>query len=204
MQVSAMTPVNDQGAGLRLRIRREVELIHPVDLKEAEARRATLEWVDSGVELCRVKKPATPPRHLVSYFAVVDHDHVLLVDHISAGLWLPSGGHVEPGEHPREAVEREAREELSIVAHFAHDGPVFLTMTETVGNSTIHTDVSLWYVLHGDRHAPLVFDRSECLGVRWFHFDEVPVDRSDPEMARFASKWRALIRCQRAGSGEGG
>ena len=39
---------------------------------------------------------ATPPKHLVSSFALVDHDHIILVDHKYAERWLPTGGHVEP------------------------------------------------------------------------------------------------------------
>ncbi|MEE3919135.1 NUDIX domain-containing protein [Micromonospora sp. BRA006-A] len=31
-------------------------------------------------------------------------------------MWLPSGGHVEPGEHPADTVRRELREELGVAA----------------------------------------------------------------------------------------
>lgn len=106
-----------------------------------------LSWIDSGVELCRLEKPAVPPKRLLSYFAVVDNEHILLVDHINVELWLPTGGHVEPGEHPGITVLREAKEELSMEADFLHDKPLFLTVTETVG----HIDVSIWYTLRGGR-----------------------------------------------------
>jgi len=38
----------------------------------------------------------------VSYLLLVDRPagSVLLCDHRLSGLWLPAGGHVEPGEHP--------------------------------------------------------------------------------------------------------
>ena len=54
-------------------------------------------------------KPDVPPKHLVSYFALVDERRgkLLLVDHKLAGLWLPSGGHVEPGR--RSARDRGQR-----------------------------------------------------------------------------------------------
>ena len=91
-----------------------------------------LSWIDSGAELCSLKKPDTPPLHLVSYFVVVDQDHILLVDHIIAQLWLPTGGHVEPEEDPIFAVRREAKEELSIEAEFLRSGPLFLTEAQTV------------------------------------------------------------------------
>jgi len=147
-----------------------------------------LSWIDSGAEICRIEKPSTPPIHLVSYFAVIDGEHVLLVDHINAELWLPTGGHVEPGEHPRTAALREAKEELAIEGEFLHDYPLFLTMTETVGKTAGHTDVSIWYALRGDKSEKIVFDESEFRTVCWFHKDDVPLERSDLHMGRFLKK----------------
>src|SRR5215475_6387184 len=95
-------------------IRCELLAVVPFDRQEQEHLSDALAWVASGAPLCRIEKPATPPKHLVSYFVVLDEDAVLLVDHRNAGLWLPPGGHVEPGEHPRETVSREIREELNL------------------------------------------------------------------------------------------
>jgi 8-oxo-dGTP diphosphatase len=173
---------------MRAAIRRDVERIQPLDACERAAIADVLAWIDSGAELFRIAKPDTPPKHLIAYFAVVDHDCLLLVDHINAELWLPPGGHVEPGEHPRDTVRREALEELGIAADFAQPDPLFLTVTETVGKTAGHTDVSLWYVLKGDRTRTLAYDRSEFHGVRWFHRDDVPLGRADPHMARFLKK----------------
>lgn len=173
---------------MRAEIRKEVEQIEPLDALERSSRNDVLAWIDSGVEICRLEKPAVPPKHLISYFAVVDGEHILLVDHINAELWLPTGGHVEPGEHPRTTALREAREELSIDGKFLYDQPLFLTETETVGKTAGHIDVSIWYVLRGDRSAEIVFDESEFHSVRWFHKDEVPLDRTDRHMSRFLRK----------------
>lgn len=173
---------------MRGAIRAEVSCIEPFDDLERAHRDETLAWIDSGAELCRLHKPATPPKHLVSYFALVDGDHVLLVDHKKAQLWLPTGGHVEPGEHPRTTVIRELAEELGLELNEAPQAPLMLTVSETVGTTAGHTDVSLWYVLNGDRQAPLKFDTEEFYSVRWFHFDEAPMSRSDPHLSRFLSK----------------
>lgn len=159
-----------------------------MDALEAVTRDEVLAWIDSGAELCRIEKPATPPQHLIAYFALVDGDHLLLVDHINAELWLPTGGHVEPGEHPRQTVLREVQEELGIDGVFLHEQPLFLTITETVGKTAGHTDVSLWYVLQGQRSVTLNFDTSEFHSVRWFHRQQVPLQRSDRHMARFLDK----------------
>lgn len=82
-------------------------------------------------------KPATPVKHLVSYAVLIDpHDMAMfLVDHRRAGLCLPPGGHVEPGEDPADTVRREVMEELSIKADFSIIGalPAFVTVTRTRG-----------------------------------------------------------------------
>ena len=154
---------------MRAQIRKEIELISPLDKIERDTKADVLSWIDSGVEICRIEKPDIPPKHLISYFLLVDGDFILLVDHINAELWLPTGGHVEPNEHPRVTALREAKEELSIDGEFLQDKPLFLTVTETVGKTAGHTDVSLWYVLSGDRSDDFVFDKSEFHSIQWFH-----------------------------------
>jgi len=173
---------------IRSAIREEVASIEPFDALERAHREDVLAWIDSGVELCRTQKPATPPKHLVSYFVLVNHEHLLLVDHRNAQLWLPSGGHVEPGEHPRATVARELREELGLGLSDAAEAPLMLTTSETVGITAGHTDVSLWYVVNADRGLALEFDREEFHSVRWFHFSEAPLSRSDPHLERFLAK----------------
>lgn len=83
--------------------------IHPLDERERRDQAETLAWIASGAPLCRTAKPATPPEHLVSYAVVVDPaaGQALLVDHRLSGLWLPAGGHVDPGEHPAATARRE-------------------------------------------------------------------------------------------------
>lgn len=179
---------------MRQFIHSEISEIVPFDVLEEEHQSDALAWVASGADLCRVSKPATPPKHLVSYFAVVDEESILLVDHRNAQLWLPSGGHVEPGEHPRETVVRELLEELGLTASHEIGTPLMITSTETVGLTFGHTDVSLWYVIRGDRSQELRYDEQEFNGVRWFNFAEVPYGRTDPHMRRFVQKLKAVRR----------
>lgn len=175
---------------MRSTVEQLVRQIDPLDDLEREHQQATLEWIASGAELFRIAKPAAPPQHLVSYFVVVDPSvsQLLLVDHKNAGLWLPTGGHVEPGEHPKATVEREVREELGIDAAFLLDDPLFLTVTETVGHTAGHRDVSLWFVLLGDAAQDLDYDRGEFHAIRWFDLDALPLDRCDAHLHRFAMK----------------
>lgn len=182
-------------------IRLEVAGGRSGDDVEKRCRQDVLAWVDSGAELCRTHGPATPDRHLVSYLVVVDAAQraVLLVDHRKAQLWLPTGGHVEPGEHPQTTVRREAREELGLDARFLRASgarPVLLTSTVTVGLSAGHTDVGLWYAVEGDADAELRYDPEEFRAVRWFDFEELAAadpTTLEPNMGRFMVKFASLM-----------
>ncbi len=173
---------------MRNQITQEIRSIKPLDKLESETIKDVLNWLKSGVEIFRIKKPDTPSKYLVSYFVVVDGDYILLVDHINAELWLPTGGHVDIGEHPKTTVIREAQEELSIKTSFIHEKPILLTNTKTVGKTAGHTDVSLWYAIKGNRSKTMEFDNSEFHRIKWFHKDEIPYGRTDPELHRFLEK----------------
>jgi 8-oxo-dGTP diphosphatase len=51
---------------MRKAIHAELAMIKPHDSIEQEHLAKALAWVDPGAELCRISKPATPPKHLVS------------------------------------------------------------------------------------------------------------------------------------------
>src|SRR5471032_1373419 len=46
-------------------------------------------------------------------------------------------------------------------------------------------------VIQGSRSQTLTFDDSEFNSVRWFAFDALPVDRTDPHLQRFVQKLAA-------------
>ena len=173
---------------MRDQVLEELLTITPHDQVERDHLSDALSWVRSGVELFRLVKPDAPPKHLVSYFALVDDAHILLVDHRNAQLWLPAGGHVEPEEHPRTTVERELKEELGITLNGPVAAPLMVTCTQTVGVTSGHVDVSLWYAVQADRTKGLAFNAGEFYGVQWFKFDAVPFGRSDPHLLRFIEK----------------
>ena len=179
---------------IRSQIHQIVSSMSPLDELEQDHICFVLDWIESGSEIFRIEKPATPDIHLVAYFVIAstEMDQVLLVDHKKAELWLPPGGHVDPGEDPKETVRREAKEELGIEVEFLSDEPIFLTVTKTVGNIPKHTDVSLWYLLKGDPNQPMDYDLSEFHQIRWFGIDEIPFGKSDPHMKRFIDKMLSL------------
>ncbi len=168
-----------------------VAALVPGDEPEAADRAQALHWLASTDDVFRRVRPATPPRHLVSYVVPMDRaGNLLLVDHILAGLWLPPGGHVEPDEHPARTAEREAFEELGSTAA-VEEAPVFLTATVTVGRTAGHTDVSLWFPLRIEPAQLSHVDSTEFRTVRWWSPDELRAadpTRFDPQLSRFLTK----------------
>ncbi|KPI15592.1 NUDIX hydrolase [Actinobacteria bacterium OK074] len=123
---------------------------------------------------------------------------LLLVAHRKAGLWLPTGGHVEPLEDPWDTVARECREELRIEAvpsTVSGTRPLFLTVTRTRGHGQ-HTDVSLWFVLRAPVDAVTSYDDEEFTAVTWLSPRQIldtPGDTLDPHMHRFTRKLGACL-----------
>jgi 8-oxo-dGTP diphosphatase len=165
-----------------------ITALTPADDLEAEHRASTLAWLASTNDVYRRVKPATPPKHLVSYVVPTDPStgDVLLVDHRNARLWLPPGGHVEPGEHPAATAARELEEELGVSG--AATVPIFLTVTETVGVDAGHTDVNLWFPAEVRRDQVLRVDEGEFAGVRWWSRRELALADPggfDPHLGRY-------------------
>jgi 8-oxo-dGTP diphosphatase len=176
---------------MRTSVLPELQAIQPLDELESDHIADAMAWVQSGAQIYRISKPAIPPKHLVSYFAVVARDEILLVSHKVAQLWLPTGGHVECDEHPRCTVARELEEELGVAIDPAViQPPLMITCSTTVGSAAGHTDVSLWCVVNVKRTQPFAFDEEEFHEIRWFKFSEVPLHASDPHLGRFLKKLR--------------
>jgi 8-oxo-dGTP pyrophosphatase MutT (NUDIX family) len=189
----------------RSELRSTVAAISASDQIERNHLDDALAWIDSGAPLYRTAKPATPPKHLVSYALLVDpeHDAALLIDHRIANLWLPTGGHVEPDETPFEAAARELTEEVGVEPDpLASCGPrpFFITVTPTVGPTPSHVDVSLWYAFTRSRHDPLCVDEREAANARWWPFPEIDdeqTDRFDPHLSRAVAKLRGALALSR-------
>jgi 8-oxo-dGTP pyrophosphatase MutT (NUDIX family) len=168
--------------------------VTPLDTLENEHLNTIFTWLNSTEDVFRRAKPATPSPHLVSYFIPVDlkTGKILLVEHIKSGLWLPPGGHLEPGEDPWDAAVRECHEELNTQAEPLlpkDQTPLFVTRTPTTETNP-HIDVSLWYVIKGDESTELNWDRREFASIRWCPIEDLTQtdEQYDPHTARFISK----------------
>lgn len=167
-----------------------ISQISPLDQLELDHLNDAKAWIQTGAPIFRIQKPDIPNKHLVSYFVVVDpaEKKLLLVDHKGAQRWLPSGGHVEIDEDPKETVRRECLEELNIQADFLIEEPFFFTVNPTKGLTTPHIDVNFWYVLKGDSSIQYHYDEQEFHGIHWFPYNELPVGKCDPHLPRFIQK----------------
>lgn len=159
----------------------------PRDKEEEASIDFVRSWAESGAPMYRTQKPATPPIHLVAYCVLLDPErrHIWLGEHRASKLWLPPGGHTDPGEHPQTTACRELKEELKIEADLFIQNPFFLTITEP---ELGHTDVSFWYIA---RHSPFFLlqpDPEEFSNASWFPIDEIPYSSTDRHMARFMYK----------------
>ncbi|MFI5776021.1 NUDIX domain-containing protein [Nocardia sp. NPDC051570] len=171
--------------------------ITPFDSLERQHLDQTMSWLRQTDDIFRRIEPATPARHLASYVVLVDPGQrgIYLGQHRKSNLHLPMGGHVEPGEHPRQTARREAAEELDIVADFSviGDRPLFVTMTTTVGRDAGHEDVSLWYVIRGSRSREYHLAPTEFDAGRWWDIDPYAIPESDPHLGRFLTKLHAAL-----------
>jgi 8-oxo-dGTP pyrophosphatase MutT (NUDIX family) len=71
--------------------------------------------------------------HFCVYFAANDPTlkQVFIGYHIKSGLWLFNGGHIDQGEFPEQALEREIGEEWGISMKSSEIGnPLLLTLTK--------------------------------------------------------------------------
>lgn len=163
-----------------------VRHINPFDDLEKIDIQNTINWIESGVTIYRLQKPAIPPKHLVVSCMVYDPNakKIFLVDHKKEKMWLAPGGHVEVSESPKKAAERECIEELGKPLKFLFDDPVLLT----TGISGAHLDVNLWYALKGDINETYNIDYNEFNDARWFSFDEIPHKKAEPNIKRFINK----------------
>lgn len=190
---------------VRVKISDLLKQVDPFDQVEQMHIKDVLDWISSGVEIFRIEKPATPLKHLVSYAVLVDvkKQKVLLLDHKKALKKLPNGGHINIDEMPLVAARRELVEELGVEPRSISQSaiPFFVTVTETVGLTPGHIDVSLWYVFEGDSLALIDTDseefKGEFTGFHWLGFDEIltrPIEEFDENMHRFVLKLKNILQ----------
>lgn len=115
---------------------------------------------------------------------------IYLCHHKKANDWIPPGGHVDPGETPKDAAIREMHEELhsEITANMLT--PYSLSIKPInrpeVGCVT-HFDV--WYLVEMPARSEFVFDHGEYFAAGWFPLEEaVSKIAFNPDFAQIVSR----------------
>ena len=108
---------------------------------------------------------------------VVNFDRVLLVHHKSLDMWLPVGGHIDPGETPEDAVLREAIEEVGLHVYLVGNRPDLQfdsarslcapTYMDVHPIDHIHSHVGMIYFATCV-DSDVILQESELLEARWF------------------------------------
>lgn len=156
------------------------------DAQEEAVRHRLLRLLATDQPLIRGTAPDRPNPHLVCYGIFVHEAQVLLGHHRKSGLWLPPGGHVDPGETPGQTIAREMHEELSVRLGPVGD-PLFLTAQTTVGPNP-HVDITFWYVFPGHPDDALAWDPGEFLALAWWPWAALPQPKCEPALPRFLAK----------------
>ena len=97
---------------------------------------------------------ATPVREFTVAVFVVHEGRVLLLFHPKLGMWLPPGGHIEPGELPDDAAVREVFEETGVRARLVGDRGL---PVEYPRQLAVPAGIQLEDIAPGHQHIDLVY-----------------------------------------------
>ena len=128
------------------------------------------------------------PTHVTGAAIVTDGDGgIVLHRHKRLGIWLQPGGHVDPGEDPAQAAQRETLEETGLETSHPGGAPRLLHVDAHPGPRG-HRHLDVRYLLVADRAASFAPAVGESPDVAWFSLAEA-IELADTSLA---SALRAL------------
>lgn len=148
---------------LRQSVRDAVLSRRPVDARERDA---LAEFVARFDALAAPFSEVADKVHVTASAIVVsdDRSRVLLHKHKRLGMWLQPGGHIDEGETPAEAAQREAAEETGLPVTLA--SPDLLHVDVHPGPRG-HTHLDLRYLVTSPKVPPAP-PEGESKDVQWF------------------------------------
>lgn len=161
-------------------------------------RRVKKEFIRRAEEgaLTRDENPIT---HFCVYFAAYDPENhqVFIGHHKKSGLWLFNGGHIDEGELPLEALEREVGEEWGDNAQLDDTyAPSLLTITEIDNpikqKCRFHYDI--WYFIPLNRKS---FTPDESLLEKEFYQTGWKLIEEAKDLIKDANTLTALAEIER-------
>ena len=159
------------------------ELLALVSAHHAASPREVAAQVRFLAELARLDAPSdehADPTHVTASAIVVGPRGTVLHLHKRLGRWMQPGGHIDPGESPPTAAQREATEELGLAVAHIEDGPrlIHLDVHEAALG---HTHLDLRYLMLGAAADPDP-PPGESPEARWCTWDEA-ADLADEALA---------------------
>jgi 8-oxo-dGTP pyrophosphatase MutT (NUDIX family) len=148
-------------------LRALVEGHDPASPREEESRRRFLAELDRLAAPCDEQADRT---HVTASGIVVGPSGTVLHRHKRLGIWMQPGGHIDSGETPDTAAQREATEELGLAIAHPPGGPCLLQI-DVHDAARGHFHLDLRYLLLGedaDPHPP----PGESPDARWCGWDE--------------------------------
>jgi 8-oxo-dGTP pyrophosphatase MutT (NUDIX family) len=170
-------------------LRRQLHDISPVDEREERSIAATLDRLTWPGDLY---DEAASDHHVTASAFVVSSRGVILLCHRLLGIWVQPGGHVDQGEGPPVAAQRETLEETGLSTRHVDAGHVF--HVDVHPGPRGHTHYDLRYVLVAPALDPAPLE-GESREVYWFDF-EAATTRAEPalvpaleKLSRVTSGW---------------
>ena len=124
-------------------------------------------------ELERLPRPCDEragPTHVTASGIVVGPRGTVLHRHKRLGVWLQPGGHIDAGEAPWTAAQREATEELGLVVAHPGSGPRLLHLdVHPAAHGHTHLDLRYLLVAPDVDPAPPPGESPEA---RWYGWEE--------------------------------
>jgi 8-oxo-dGTP pyrophosphatase MutT (NUDIX family) len=160
---------------IRDRLREEIESLVPIDDREADSQRLTLDFLEQGETLF---DESISEHHVTASAFVVSERGMILHLHRKLGIWVQPGGHIDEGESPQEAALRETLEETGLPVELA--SPISIFHVDVHPGPRGHTHYDIRYILTSPPVNPSP-PPEESQEVHWFSFTEA-FKRCDPSL----------------------
>lgn len=165
----------------RERLHELVSTIDAVDERERTSIAATLDRLTWPGDLF---EPRVSDHHVTASAFVVSSRGVILLRHVRLGIWVQPGGHVDEGEEPEQATQRETLEETGLVVR--HVEPVTIFHVDVHPGPHGHTHYDLRYLVVAPPLDPVPHE-GESTDVYWFDF-AAAVERCEPSLVHALEK----------------